>query len=65
MWCGCLQANAVTDEPVFMPVAIRACLHDKEAAGRYRPRIAQFVADQWEYIGSVLAGKDPGMRCLG
>ena len=42
-------------EQVLTPMAVRACLRDKEAARRYRPQIDEFVADHREEIDSVLA----------
>lgn len=44
---------------VFTAMAVRACLRDKEAARRYRPRIERFVADHQAEISSVLATLEP------
>jgi hypothetical protein len=40
---------------ILTPMAIRACLRDKEAARRYRPQIDHFAAEHREEIDSVLA----------
>jgi hypothetical protein len=40
---------------VFTPIAIRALLRDKEAAGRYRPQIEQFLAERRDEIEAALA----------
>jgi hypothetical protein len=40
---------------VLTPMAIRALLRDKEAAGRYRPRIEEFLTEHREKIDAVLA----------
>lgn len=40
---------------VFTPMAVRACLRDKEAARRYKPGIEQFVATHREEVNVVLA----------
>jgi hypothetical protein len=42
---------------VFTPMAIRALLRDKEAAGRYRPGIEQFVARHRDQIDAALASQ--------
>jgi hypothetical protein len=36
-------------------MAIRALLRDKEAAGRYRPQIEQFIAERRDEIEAALA----------
>jgi hypothetical protein len=39
---------------VFTPIAVRACLRDKEAAGRHRPAIEAFVVTHRQEIDAVL-----------
>jgi hypothetical protein len=42
---------------VFTPMAVRALLRDKEAAGRYRPGIEQFIADHRDQIDAALVSQ--------
>ena len=44
---------------VLTPMAIRACLRDKEAARRHRPQIEQFIEDHRAEIESVITRLQP------
>jgi hypothetical protein len=45
---------------VFTPMAVRALLRNKEAAGRYRPAIEAFVSARRQEIDAVLTARELG-----